>query len=183
VGSIIRWRRFLAMALAAAIIGLWAGLAAGQVAHPPKQAGTARFEFGILVPNPNGMGAQLVETTEVPCIDGQGFGWRIVNDTPERKVKWVEILRLPAAPRTWKGVAEDPTVVISKDGRTATTADASEPGSAYITHLWYVSADDPVGEYQMTVELEDGRTATFWFRIAKPKPGIRPPEPPTGEVI
>lgn len=181
--SSIRVRRSLTVAVAAMVIGLWAGATAGQAVRPAKESGTARFEFGIVVPDPDGMGARLVETTEVPRVNGQAFGWRILNDAPDRKVKWVEVLKLPAAPKSWQGVADDPTVVISGDGRTATTADASTPGSEYISHLWFVSAGDPIGEYQMTVELDDGRTATFWFRIAKPKPGVQPPEPSPGEVI
>lgn len=181
--SSVRWRRLLPLAMAAVLIGPWAGIATAQPAQPPKGGDAPRFEFGIVVPDPNGMGAHLVETTEVPRVDGQGFGWRILNGAPDRKVKWVEVLKLPAAPKSWKGVAEDPTVVISKDGKTATTADASTPGSEYISHIWFVSVDDPTGEYQMTVQLDDGRTATFWFRIANPKPGIQPPEPPPGEVI
>lgn len=127
------------------------------------------IEFGIWVADAAGE-VRFVETAEVPCLDDQAFGWRVPT-APARREKWVETLELPAAPRSWEGVAEDPSVLVSADGRTATTLGESLPGEPFIGHVWYVSPGDPVGDYEMSVELEDGRMASFRFRLVSPRNG------------
>jgi hypothetical protein len=66
---------------------------------------------------------------------------------------------------------EVPNVVISPDGRTSTRIGVDEPFDGYVENLWYVSLGDPVGEYKMSVELADGRKATFRFRLGEASVG------------
>lgn len=50
----------------------------------------------------------------------------------EHAMKWIETLRLPEAPESWDGVEDDPNVIISDDGRTATTIGADIPDGGYL---------------------------------------------------
>ena len=132
------------------------------------------IEFGIWVDDPKGGEPRFVATHEVPFAEEQGFGWRVKNKTPKRPVKWVETMHLPAAPSSWLGVEQSPNIQISPDGRTATTMGAAFPGDPYVQNVWYFSAGDPMGEYEVTVELEDGRKASFRFHTVLPKDGRKP---------
>ena len=85
----------------------------------------------------------------------------------EQAVKWIESITLPEAPDSWEGVEDNPSVMISEDGRTATTVGADIPDGGYLENAWFVAIGDPPGEYLMTVELSDGRSATFTFRLGE----------------
>ncbi len=146
----------------------------------PERAVPNRIEFGIWRPDANG-DLQFEATDEVPYVAEQPFGWRLRSGAPSRPVKWVERLELPAPAESWEGVAESPNVTLSEDGRTATTFGAALPGDTFIGNVWYVSAGDPTGEWRLTIEFEDGRKASFRFRMVAPKDGSAL-EPP-GEIV
>jgi hypothetical protein len=154
---------------ASAIAAICSLIVACGADEASSTSGRSGIEFGIWVPDAAGE-LRFVETSEVPCLDEQAFGWRVPT-APARHEKWVETLKLPAAPRSWEGVAEDPNVLVSADGRSATTLGESLPGEPFIGHVWYVSDGDPAGDYEMSVELEDGRTASFRFRLVSPRNG------------
>jgi hypothetical protein len=42
------------------------------------------------------------------------------------------------------------------------------PDGGYLGSTWVVSLGDPPGEYVMSVELSDGRQASFTFRLREP---------------
>ncbi len=116
--------------------------------------------------------ARFRATAEVPNEEDQAYGWRVRVAESERSVKWIESITLPEAPESWEGVEDDPSVMISEDRRTATTVGADIPDGGYLENAWLVAIGDPPGDYQMTVELSDGRRATFTFRLgeaAEPK--------------
>ena len=138
------------------------------------------IEFGIWTPDASGE-LRFRMTDEVPYLDEQAFGWRLRDGGPEQPVKWVERLELPAAPGSWEGVRESPNVTLSDDGRTATTFGLSLPGDDFIGNVWFVSAGDPTGDCRLSVELADGRKASFRFRILAPRDGQ--PSAAAGEVI
>ena len=147
-----------------------------------EDAGTSRdgIEFGVWLPDDRG-DLRFEPTLEVPYVAEQAFGWRLQDEASDGPVQWVERLELPAAPDSWEGVIESPNVQISEDGRTATTFGASMPGDEFIGNVWYVSPGDPMGECRLTVEFEDGRKASFRFRIVLPADG-RPPAG-GGEIV
>lgn len=128
------------------------------------------IEFGIWEPGPDG-DPRFIATLEVPRTAEQVYGWRLRARDPNRPVKWVETLRLPAPAQSWDGVEENPNVTVSEDGRTATTYGQSEPGDSYIGNVWGVSSDDPLGDYQLTVEFEDGRKEKITFHVVPGKDG------------
>jgi hypothetical protein len=106
-------------------------------------------------------------TADVPNEEDQMYGWRVRVAESERSVKWIETVTLPEAPESWEGVEDNPNVMISEDGRTATTVGADLPDGGYLENAWFVALGDPTGEYVMSVELSDGRSATFTFRLGE----------------
>ncbi len=144
--------------------------------------GTVRdgIEFGVWTPDERG-DLQFEATLEVPYVAEQAFGWRVRGASPDRPVQWVERLELSSAPESWEGVVESPNVQISADGRTATTFGTSMPGDEFIGNVWFVSPGDPMGDCRIKVEFEDGREATFRFRIVTPEDGRTPAS--AGEIV
>jgi hypothetical protein len=138
------------------------------------------IEFGIWIPDDRGQ-LHFERTLEVPYVAEQAFGWRLEDVVPEAPVHWVERLELPRPPESWEGVLESANVEISEDGRTATTFGTSMPGDEFVGNVWFVSPGDPMGDCRITVEFEDGRKATFRFRIVVPADG-RPPAG-GGEIV
>jgi hypothetical protein len=122
------------------------------------------IQFGIWVPDEDGA-MRFKATADVPNDEDQMYGWRVRVVESEESVKWIETVTLPEAPESWEGVEDDPNVTISEDGRTATTVGADIPDGGYLENAWFVSFDDPPGDYLMTVEMSDGRSATFTFRL------------------
>jgi hypothetical protein len=41
------------------------------------------------------------------------------------------------------------------------------PDGGYLENWWFVALGDPPGEYEMSVELSDGRQASFKFRLGE----------------
>jgi hypothetical protein len=154
------------MAIAAACVLV----AACHSDHKAGQQSAGEVEFGIWTSDAQGE-LRFVATRDVPWVTDQAFGWRMKSAGGARPVKWVEKIRLPVAPQSWAGVADSPNVTISEDGRTATTRGESQPGDEFIGNVWYVSEGDPVGDYELTVEFEDGRKASFEFRVVVPADG------------
>lgn len=166
--------RRLLLAVALAAVALIAIACHREQANDRSAAG--QVEFGVWNEDANGT-MHFVATREVPFVADQAFGWRVKGGPPARPVKWVETLQLPTPPPSWEGVEENPNVAISDDGRTATTYGESVPGDEFIGNVWYVSEGDPMGEYQLTVEFEDGRKTSVRFRVVLPKDGRSPASP------
>ena len=124
------------------------------------------IQFGIWQPDEDGA-MRFTATADVPNEEDQAYGWRVRVAESEETVKWIETLTLPEAPESWEGVEDDPNVMISDDGRTATTVGAEIPDGGYLENAWFVAFDDPPGEYVMSVELSDGRSASFTFRLGE----------------
>ena len=126
----------------------------------------ARIEFGIWVEAPRGEFV-FVATDQVPNVEDQAYGWRVRVDDPHEPVKWIESMTLPTAPESWEGVGENPNAVVSPDGRTSTMIGVTEPVDGYVGNIWSVAIGDPPGDYEMEVELGDGRKARFRFRVGE----------------
>lgn len=154
--------RILAMA-ALAVSALLTGCGGHE---SPGRGATDEIQFGIWRSDDDGA-MRFSATSDVPNEEDQAYGWRVRVAESDDAVKWVETLTLPEAPESWDGVEDDPNVMISEDGRTATTVGAEIPDGGYLEGVWFVAFDDPPGEYVMSVELSDGRSASFTFRLGE----------------
>jgi hypothetical protein len=149
---------------------------AAESAAVPEPTGQATVEFGIWTADAAGE-LHFVQTSKVPNVEDQPYGWRLRVGESSNPIRWVENLTLPSAPESWEGVDEDPNMTVSPDGRTVTTAGESTPEEGYVSNAWFVAIGDPPGEYEITVEMPDGRRASFKFEVrAVPEDPLEAPE-------
>jgi hypothetical protein len=124
-----------------------------------------RAQFGILETTPEGE-ERFVPATEIPAEDGQVFGWVVAVDTSRASLHWQEHLKLPRPPADWGDAADDPDVLISKDGRSAVAQgeDAVEDGELS-RFYWALAPGDPAGDYELDLAVEGKAVAHFAFRV------------------
>jgi hypothetical protein len=115
--------------------------------------------FGILVSSADG-DEQFVETTRVPNIAGQSYGWFARVEPGAEPVVWIEELKLPAPPKIWDG----PTAV-SEDRTTAQTRGVIAAGESEFSSFWSITAGDPSGRYSLVLKISDGVVAEFEFDV------------------
>ena len=127
-----------------------------------------RVQFGILETTAAG-DDQFVPATEVPAEDGQVFGWVLELETTRESLHWQEYLKLPRPPADWGDAAEDPDVLISKDGKSAVAQgeDLVEDGELS-RFYWSLAAGDPAGDYELDLAVEGRPVAHFTFRVPAP---------------
>lgn len=160
-------RRTISMLCIVATLALSTLLAACGGGQSESRSANEGIQFGIWLPDKDGA-MRFKATAYVPNEEDQAYGWRVRVAESEHAVKWIETVTLPEAPDSWEGVEDNPNVMISEDGRTATTVGAEIPDGSYLENWWLVAPEDPPGEYEMSVELSDGRQASFKFRLGEP---------------
>lgn len=127
-----------------------------------------KVEFGILQKSADGE-EHFVAAREVPAEDGQVFGWRVDVATTRETLHWQEHLKMPRAPLDWGDAADDPDVLISKDGRSvaAQGEDAIED-NRLSRFYWALAPGDPAGEYELDLAVEGKTVGHFAFRVPAP---------------
>ena len=140
-----------------------------------------RAQFGLLETTPDGE-ERFTPTTDVPAEDGQLFGWVLEIETRRESLHWQEHLRLPRPPADWGDAADDPDILISKDGKSvvAQGEDAVEEGELS-RFYWALAPGDPGGDYELDVALEGKTVAHFRFHVpatVQEKPILVRREPP-----
>jgi hypothetical protein len=160
-------RKTVRVLCAVATFALSTLLAACGGAESEGRSASSDIQFGIWLPDEDGA-MRFKATADVPNEEDQSYGWRVRVAESEQAVKWIETVTLPEVPDSWEGVEDDPNVMISDDGRTATTVGIAVPDGGYLGSTWAVSLGDPPGEYEISVELSDGRQASFVFRLDEP---------------
>jgi hypothetical protein len=125
--------------------------------------------FGILVSAQNGS-QRFLETTRVPNVVGQAYGWFARIDAHSDGVSWSEELTLPSAPHLWGGTQGNPGVAVSDDRTVALTRGTVPFGGNELSHFWVVAPGDPTGSYRIVVKLSDGVVAEFEFEVVDPSP-------------
>jgi hypothetical protein len=160
-------RRAIKVLCAVATLALSAPLAACGGAESEGRSASSDIQFGIWLPDEDGA-MRFKATADVTNEEDQSYGWRVRVAESQQPVKWIETVTLPEAPDSWEGVEDDLNVMISDDGRTATTVGFAVPDGGYLGSTSAVSLGDPPGDYEMSVELSDGRQASFVFRLGEP---------------
>jgi hypothetical protein len=141
-------------------------------AEAPGEPESPASLFGIITTDAAGE-PRFVETTSVPNVAGQSFGWFVWVGESEISVKWTESLTLPAAGE-WPDAADEPNISISPDQRTAIVQDEAVPERGFIFNFWEVAQGDPSGEYAIVVKVADGREEHFSFTLTPPASSDRP---------
>jgi hypothetical protein len=124
-----------------------------------------RAQFGLLETTPDGE-ERFTPTTDVPAEDGQLFGWVLEIQTRRDSLHWQEHLQLPRPPVDWGDAADDPDILISKDGKSvvAQGEDAVEDGELS-RFYWSLAPGDPGGDYELDVAVEGKTVAHFRFHV------------------
>ncbi len=115
--------------------------------------------FGILVSAGDGR-AEFVETTRVPNVIGQAYGWVATIAPRPTPFQWFEELRLPTAPREW-----DSAAAVSVDRTMAQSRGVVPANAGEFSNFWVVTAGDPNGRYSLVVKVSDGVVADFAFDV------------------
>jgi len=137
--------------------------------HVPMRIGPdlviKKVQFGILRTTAEGED-HFEPASEVPAEDGQVFGWVVEIDTTRESLHWQEYLKLPRPPADWGDAADDPDVLISKDGKSAVAQgeDLVEDGELS-RFYWSLAAGDPAGDYELDLAIEGRPVAHFTFRV------------------
>ncbi len=119
--------------------------------------------FGMLIAAADGT-AQFVETTRIPNVVGQAYGWVAIIGPRSEPVTWVEELTLPASPKLW-GVATGPRAAISEDRKTSQMRGVVLPNQNEFSNFWSVTEGDPTGRDSLVVQVADGVVAEFNFDL------------------
>ena len=112
--------------------------------------------FGIW----DGETARFSRQSKIPKVEGQSFGWRIKTRCTG-PLRFREVMRLPAPGEFTFTPAEVPGTIVSDDQTTTTTIDYAACRQGWLEHHWIVAANDPVGTYVITVEVEGYAPQTF----------------------
>ena len=119
-----------------------------------------------------------VETRNIPHDAGLKFGWRIKLQEPHgRYVTIIERMTAPHPLPNWGRL--DERHLVRSDRCVATVPNSLKVRDGWIHRSnWAVSADDPLGRYQLEVQV-NGRMATRVFFTLEPpvaKDAGKPPE-------
>jgi len=119
--------------------------------------------FGI-IQNYDGI-PKFSSTTNVPCVDGQLYGWIIMAETDKPLIRWREELTVPYPPKTWGDPENEGYFKVSIDGKTSTTEREVDTSRGYIFNFWSIAKGDPKGRYVIKVYVEDKLVETFEFEV------------------
>ena len=122
--------------------------------------------FGIITINHEGK-EKFEITNTVPFVEGQSFGWIITLIPGFTKVKWKEVLELPARPETWGPGEASGEHVISENRKTSITAKEVVVEGGNIQNFWSVTEGDPLGDYVIRVYVNDLLLDTFHFKVMR----------------
>src|SRR5262245_7672710 len=95
------------------------------------------IRFGIIDVGAGGE-ATFVETTRVPNVPGQAYGWVANLEPSAEPISWTEELRLPREPARWE-VEQGPALVLSDDRTAARTSGVLPPGETQFSNFWVIT--------------------------------------------
>lgn len=120
--------------------------------------------FGILASAGDGT-TQFIETSRVPNVVGQSYGWIARIEPRAESVVWFEELKLPRPARVWGVAAGDPNVAVSESRTIAQTRGTVSPGETDFANFWSVAPGDPNGRYIVVLKVSDSTVAEFTFEV------------------
>ena len=125
-----------------------------------------KYFFGEI--NIDGRGSHKKITKRIPNIPGRMcFGWVIKIKPLDKLAKITEILTLPAEPKDWEGVEDDPySQTTTFNGRKiAKTIRFMALGKGELENTWCLSEGDPNGPHKIIVLYDTQILAEFDFEV------------------
>lgn len=134
---------------------------------PAAEAFSAPFVewmlFGYWLEEP--FASDWVETREIPREPGLNFGWRIKLREPHTKyVNIIERMLAPSSVNNWGRL--DQRHLVRSDRLVATVPNALKVRDGWIHRSnWAISEDDPLGDYQLEVQVNGRMAARVVFTL------------------
>ncbi len=116
----------------------------------------------------DGEASHRKKTSRIPNVPEKiCFGWVIKVKPRVGLVKITEIFTLPAAPKAWVGVDDDPysQTTTSQDQKIATTKRFMPLKNGILENSWCISKGDPSGSHHIVVLNNTQVLAEFEFEV------------------
>jgi len=123
--------------------------------------------FGLVRLAPNNEVLDFRVSNTVPLAVGQGYGWALKLNRKNGKVRVLERMTLPEAPKTW-GTGGQP-YGMSADRKTISMDVTLNVYDGTISKSWDVAQGDPAGHYLITAYVEDSAPVQFEFDVVDPQ--------------
>ncbi|MDI1312597.1 hypothetical protein [Prosthecobacter sp.] len=137
---------------------------AAEVTQPAANITIKEKEFGLFEEKERGE-ILFTPAESVPHVLGQGYGWRLKVDTDSKSIRVKHELHLPAPAKDWGDIEEGMTV--SADRKSCAYVEDCKLHQGYIFYAWEVAEDDPEGEYEVRVFIDDKLVARFKFTVKR----------------
>jgi len=123
--------------------------------------------FGLIKLAPNNDVLDFRASNTVPLVVGQGYGWVLKLNRKSGKVRVLERMTLPEAPKTW-GTGGQPHGM-SADRKTLSLDATLTVYDGTISKAWDVVKGDPPGRYLISVYVEGSAPVQFEFDLVAPR--------------
>ncbi|WNO03383.1 hypothetical protein [Rhodoferax mekongensis] len=123
--------------------------------------------FGIfkLAPNDNVLDFKVTNT--VPLVVNQNYGWVARINQQSGKVRVLERMTLPQAPKTWGTSGH--AFGTSADRKTMSMDLMLNVYNGTVSKSWDVVHGDPAGRYHITVFIDNSAPLQFEFDVVDPR--------------
>ena len=138
-------------------------------AAAPKAKGVCPLDavFGLFKLAPNNDVLDFKVSNTVPRVVNQNYGWTLKVNRMSGKVRVLERMTLPEAPKSW-GSGGQPFGT-SADRKTISLDVTLTIYNGHISKSWDVADGDPAGHYQITAFVGNAAPVQFEFDVVDPR--------------
>jgi hypothetical protein len=123
--------------------------------------------FGLFKPAPNSDAFDFKTSNTVPLVVNQKYGWILKLNQMTGKVRVLERMTLPQAPKTW-GTGGQPYGT-SADRKTMSLDVTLTIHNGIVSNSWDVVSGDPPGHYLISAFVENSPPVQFEFDVIDPR--------------
>jgi hypothetical protein len=122
--------------------------------------------FGLFELAPNSDVFDVKVSNTVPLVVNQTYGWILKLNQMTGKVRVLERMTLPEAPKTWGTGGQ--AYGTSTDRKTMSLDLTRTIYNGSISNSWNVASGDPAGHYLISVFVENSAPVQFEFDVVAP---------------
>jgi hypothetical protein len=138
-------------------------------AASPRSKGACPLDalFGLFKLAPNNDVLDFKASNTVPRVVNQNFGWMLKLNRRSGKVRVLERLTMPEAPKTWG--TDGLPYGTSTDRKTISLDVTLTIYDGTVSKSWDVAEGDPPGHYQISAYVENSAPVQFEFDVIDPR--------------
>ena len=138
-------------------------------AAAPKGQGACPLDavFGLFKLTPKNEVLDFKMSNTVPLVINQNYGWVARLNQKSGKVRVLERMTLPEAPKTWGTGGQ--AFGTSADRKTMSMDLMLDVYDGTVSKSWDVVRGDPAGHYHITVFIENSAPLQFEFDVVDPR--------------